>query len=77
MQNEPTPLSSQLPLPTFRNAKTYDAGTNLVLLDPDVRKSFGNEKAVLVGDPALQELVKINIRGAIRRLSHLCIFSYV
>jgi hypothetical protein len=27
-------------------AKRYHAGTNLVLLDPDVRKSFRSEKAV-------------------------------
>lgn len=27
-------------------AKRYHAGSNLVLLDPDVRKSFRNEKAV-------------------------------
>jgi len=27
-------------------AKRYHAGTNLVLLDPDVRKGFRDEKAV-------------------------------
>ena len=27
-------------------AKRYHAGTNLVLLDPDVHKSFRNERAV-------------------------------
>ncbi len=27
-------------------AKRYQAGTNLVLLDPDVRKAFPDEKAV-------------------------------
>jgi hypothetical protein len=27
-------------------AKRYRAGTNLVLLDPDIRKAFRNEKAV-------------------------------
>ena len=27
-------------------AKRYHAGTNLVLLDPDVRKAFRDEKAV-------------------------------
>ena len=27
-------------------AKRYHAGTNLVLLDPDVRKAFRNERAV-------------------------------
>ncbi len=27
-------------------AKHYQAGTNLVLLDPDVRRSFHSEKAV-------------------------------
>ena len=27
-------------------AKRYHAGTNLVLLDPDVRKAFHNERAV-------------------------------
>ena len=27
-------------------AKRYDAGTNLVLLDPKVRKAFASERAV-------------------------------
>jgi hypothetical protein len=29
-----------------KHAKRYHAGTNLVLLDPDIRKAFRSERAV-------------------------------
>jgi hypothetical protein len=32
--------------PRGKYAKRYHAGTNLVLLDPDIRKVFPNERAV-------------------------------
>jgi hypothetical protein len=37
-------------------AKRYHAGTNLVLLDPDVRKAFRNERAV---NEALRLVIKL------------------
>jgi len=38
-------------------AKQYRAGTNLVLLEPDVAKAFPNEKAV---NEALRLVMKLN-----------------
>ena len=43
-------------------AKRYHAGTNLVLLDPDVHKAFGNEKAVNDALRLVIELRKIGSR---------------
>ena len=43
-------------------AKHYHAGTNLVLLDPDVHKAFGNEKAVNDALRLVIELGKIGRR---------------
>ena len=40
-------------------AKQYQAGTNLVLLDPDVRKVFGDERAVNEALRLVIELRKI------------------
>ena len=40
-------------------AKRYQAGTNLVLLDPDVRKAFRDEKAVNEALRLVIELRKI------------------
>jgi hypothetical protein len=37
-------------------ALRYHAGTNLVLLDPDVRKAFRNERAV---DDALRFVIEL------------------
>ncbi len=48
-------------------AKRYHAGTNLVLLDPDVRKAFRNERAVNDALRLVIELRKIGMRS--RRLS--------
>ncbi len=48
-------------------AKRYHAGTNLVLLDPDVRKAFRNERAVNDALRLVIELRKIGRRS--RRLS--------
>ncbi len=48
-------------------AKRYHAGTNLVLLDPDVRKAFRNERAVNAALRLVIELRKIGRRS--RRLS--------
>ena len=45
-------------------AKRYHAGTNLVLLDPDVHKAFGNEKAVNDALRLVIELRKIGSRRA-------------
>jgi hypothetical protein len=42
-------------------AKRYHAGTNLVLLDPDVRKAFRDERAV---NDALRLVIELRkIRG--------------
>lgn len=42
-------------------AKRYRAGTNLVLLDPDIRKAFRNEKAV---NEALRLVLQLRRVGA-------------
>ena len=42
-------------------AKRYHAGTNLVLLDPDVRKAFRNERAV---NEALRLVIKLRKVGS-------------
>ncbi len=44
-------------------AKRYHAGTNLVLLDPDVRKAFPNERAVNDALRLVIELRKIGRRS--------------
>lgn len=43
-------------------AKRYRAGTNLVLLDPDVHKAFGDEKAVNEALRLVIELRKVGTR---------------
>jgi len=40
-------------------AKRYQAGTNLILLDPDVRKAFGSERAVNEALRLVLELRKV------------------
>ena len=40
-------------------AKRYHAGTNLVLLDPDIRKAFGSERAVNEALRLVLELRKV------------------
>ena len=48
-------------------AKRYHAGTNLVLLDPDVHKTFRNERAV---NDALRLVIKLRrIGGGRARVS--------
>jgi hypothetical protein len=42
-------------------AKRYHAGTNLVLLDPDVRKVFRNERAV---NDALRLVIELRKVGS-------------
>lgn len=42
-------------------AKRYHAGTNLVLLDPDVRKAFRDEKAI---NDALRLVIKMRKIGS-------------
>jgi hypothetical protein len=42
-------------------AKRYHAGTNLVLLDPDVRKAFRNERAV---NEALRLVIELRKVGS-------------
>ncbi len=42
-------------------AKRYHAGTNLVLLDPDVRKAFPSEKAVNEALRLVIELRKVSV----------------
>ena len=42
-------------------AKRYHAGTNLVLLDPDVRKAFRDEQAV---NEALRLVIELRKVGA-------------
>ncbi len=44
-------------------AKRYHAGTNLVLLDPDVRKAFRDERAVNDALRLVIELRKIGSRA--------------
>jgi hypothetical protein len=45
-------------------AKRYHAGTNLVLLDPDVRKAFRSERAVNV---ALRLVIELSKVGSYKR----------
>ncbi len=45
-------------------AKRYRAGTNLVLLDPDVRKAFRSEKAV---NDALRLVIELRKLGSPRQ----------
>jgi hypothetical protein len=45
-------------------AKRYHAGTNLVLLDPDIRKVFRSEKAVNDALRLVIELRKVGVRGS-------------
>jgi hypothetical protein len=40
-------------------AKRYHAGTNLVLLDPEIRKAFGSERAVNEALRLVLELRKV------------------
>jgi hypothetical protein len=40
-------------------AKRYHAGTNLVLLDPDIRRAFGSERAVNEALRLVLELRKV------------------
>jgi hypothetical protein len=47
-----------------RYAKRYHAGTNLVLLDPDVRKAFRSEKAV---NDALRLVIELRKLGSNRQ----------
>lgn len=44
-------------------AKRYHAGTNLVLLDPDIRKAFRSEKAV---NQALRLVLELRKVGSTR-----------
>jgi len=44
-------------------SKRYHAGTNLVLLDPDIRKAFRSEKAVNDALRLVIELRKVGVRG--------------
>jgi hypothetical protein len=44
-------------------ARKYHAGTNLVLLDPEVRKAFSDEKAV---NDALRLVIELRKVGARR-----------
>jgi hypothetical protein len=48
-------------------AGQYQAGTNLVLLDPDVRKAFDSERAVNDALRLVIHLRKIGSAGADRR----------
>ena len=45
-------------------AKRYHAGTNLVLLDPDVRRAFRNERAV---NDALRLVIELRKVGNYKR----------
>jgi len=45
-------------------AKRYHAGTNLVLLDPDVRKAFRSERAV---NDALRLVIELRKVGSYKR----------
>ena len=45
-------------------AKRYHAGTNLVLLDPDIRKAFRSERAVNEALRLVLELRKVGGRRA-------------
>lgn len=46
-------------------AKRYQAGTNLVLLDPDVRKAFRSERAVNDALCLVIELRKVGSAGGL------------
>lgn len=48
--------------PRGKYAKRYHAGTNVVLLDPDVRKVFRNERAVNEALRLVIELRKVGSR---------------
>jgi hypothetical protein len=43
-------------------AKRYHAGTNLVLLDPDVRKAFRSERAI---NEALRLVIELRRLGSV------------
>jgi hypothetical protein len=45
-------------------AKRYRAGTNLVLLDPDIRKVFRSEKAANDSLRLVIELRKVGVHGS-------------
>jgi hypothetical protein len=45
-------------------AKRYDAGTNLVLLDPDVRKGFSSERAI---NDSLRWVIELRKVGSYKR----------
>jgi hypothetical protein len=45
-------------------AKRYHAGTNLVLLDPDVRKAFRNERAI---NDALRLVIELRKVGSYKQ----------
>jgi hypothetical protein len=45
-------------------AKRYHAGTNLVLLDPDVRKAFRSERAI---NDALRLVIKLRNVGSFKQ----------
>jgi hypothetical protein len=47
-----------------RYAKRYQAGTNLILLDPDVRRAFRSEKAVNEALRLVIELRKVTASNA-------------
>ena len=49
-------------------AARYRAGTNLVLLDPDVAKAFPNEQAV---NDALRLVIELNKISKPRKRNHL------
>jgi hypothetical protein len=48
-------------------AKRYHAGTNLVLLDPEVRKAFASERAV---NEALRLVIELRRIGSARGRSN-------
>ena len=48
-------------------AKRYQAGTNLVLLDPDIQKAFRSERAVNDALRLVIELQKVGSRGRLGR----------
>jgi hypothetical protein len=45
-------------------AKRYHAGTNLVLLDPDVRKAFHSERAI---NKALRLVIELRKVGSLKQ----------
>jgi len=48
-------------------ARRYHAGTNLVLLDPDVRKAFRSERAV---NDALRSVIELRKVGSYERRNY-------